>query len=245
MKRYLEQEGVSGRIAIVDIGWEGTIQKKLNEFFVSQNELIEIYGYYFGIRNYIEKSTRGYLFEKTKGLEEKNVISASFGLFETLFLANQGTVNKYEVYDNEVNPVLEKYEFLNKNDEIIEEVQYVKDIQKGALEFVSLYKSQKYISQYLDNFNIYFYFLKELLVNPSALEIKKLKDIPFNDTFNVKLVENRRIYKYINLKLFKEDFFKSVWKIGFLKDVIKIKLPYFYLYKKFRDFYRGKIDGKN
>lgn len=245
LNKYLEQEGFSGKVAIVDIGWEGTIQKNLNSFFDSQNKNIEIYGYYFGIHNYIEKSTKGYLFENKTGIEEKDVISSSFGLFETLFLANQGTVNRYEVNNNEVKPILDKYEFLDENNISIKEIEYVKEIQNGALEFLSLYKNQISINQYLDNFNIYFCFLKELLINPSCAELKKLKNIPFNDTYNVKLVETKKISQYINLKLLKEDFFKSVWKIGFLKNIIKFKLPYFYFYRKFRNIYKGKKDGKN
>ena len=241
-KKYLIQEKMYGNIAIVDIGWEGTIQKKLNEF-IGEND--KIFGYYFGIYNSIKENVQGYLFNSRDGLEEKNIISASFGLFETLFLANEGSVRKYKTNKDRVEPVLEKYEFLDENGIELKEIQYVKEIQKGALDFVAKYKDQIYINKYIENSKIYFEELVELLVNPTNKDIKKMKNILFNDTFNVKLVESEKIYKYINLRLFKKDFFNSVWKIGFLKNVLKIKLPYFYFYKKIRMFYKGKEDGKN
>lgn len=242
LKKYLIQEEIYGNIAIVDIGWEGTIQKKLNEF-VGGND--KIFGYYFGIHNDIKENVEGYLFNREDGLEEKNIISASFGLFETLFLANEGSVRKYKINKDRVEPVLEEYEFLDENGIELEEIKYVKEIQKGALDFIAKYKEQSYINKYMENSKIYFEELVELLINPTNKDIKKMKDILFNDTVNVKLVESERIYKYINLKLFRKDFFKSVWKIGFLKNVLKIKLPYFYFYKKIRMFYKGKEDGEN
>lgn len=241
-KKYLIQEEIYGNIAIVDIGWEGTIQKKLNEY-IGDND--KIFGYYFGIHNDIKENVQGYLFNREDGIEEKNIISASFGLFETLFLANEGSVRKYKINKDRVEPVLEEYEFLDENGIELEEIKYVKEIQKGALDFVAKYKEQIYINKYIEDSKIYFEELVELLINPTNNDIMKMKDILFNDTFNVKLVESERIYKYINLKLFRKDFFKSVWKIGFLKNVLKIKLPYFYFYKKIRIFYKGKEDGKN
>ena len=238
---YLKQELEEGRIAIVDIGWEGTIQKNLNKFITNN----EIYGYYFGIHNEIKKKTQGYLFDKQNGNEEKNIISASYGLFETLFLANEGSVKKYKKVANKIEPILEKYEFLDKNNNEINEIKYVKSVQNGALDFIKKYKEIIYINNFIDNPKIYFEELSQLLINPTNEDIDKLKDIIFNDTINVKLIENRSRLKYLNLKLLKKDFFESVWKIGFLKKIIKMKFPYFIFYKKIRGVYKKEKNGEN
>ena len=59
------------------------------------------------------------------------------------------------------------------------------------------------------------------------------KNIMFNDTDNVRLINSKSLLYYLlHLKKLKNDFFKCTWKLGFIKDVFKIKFPYYRFYYK-------------
>ena len=54
----------------------------------------------------------------------------------------------------------------------------------------------------------------------------------YSDTSKALLTTEKNLFYYIfKPKRFYEDFYKSGWKIGFLKKVFIIKLPYFKIYK--------------
>ena len=77
---------------------------------------------------------------------------------------------------------------------------------------------------------------------PTLKEVNLLKNIMFNDTKNEQLIKNESLIYYIfNYKKFISDFYKSVWKMGFLKSTFKIPLPYYKIYK----FLKKKEKSKN
>lgn len=224
---YLKQNNFCGNIAIVDIGWHGTMQKKLEKICAFSNLETKIHGFYIGQEKIINNGT-GFLFNGYDNLLNKITISGSFGLFESFFLATHGTVINYKK-SKEVTPNLAKYEFSEYPDNL----KIIHDFQYGGVSFCEKIKS---IYKLLDDFNfcvVYDSFeqLRKLLVNPNFKEVKYFGNIIFNDTYNSKLLETKSILYYIfHIKQFKKDFYKSTWKIGFLKKVFVINIPFFKIY---------------
>ena len=154
-----------------------------------------------------------------------------------MFLAKHGTVLKYSNSNNLIEPVLDKYEFLDEdaNTNIIEE------IQDGAIDFCKTFSKNKIVMD-LDFSSVSFSRIKRICVMPTLKEVNLLKNIMFNDTKNEQLIKNESLIYYIfNYKKFISDFYKSVWKMGFLKSTFKIPLPYYKIYK----FLKNKEKSKN
>ena len=232
LKDYFKQEDINGDIAIVDIGWHGSMQKNIVKICEDISNRINVYGYYLGQEEKVPNGL-GYLFNEFDNPTNKITIAGSFGLFESFFLANHGTVLTYEKKNNKIVPVLDKYEF----DDC--ETNIIKDIQKGAIDFCTLFSQNKYNNMFSFD-DISFKPLERLLSSPTLKEVKELKNIMFNDTDNVRLINSKSLLYYLlHLKKLKNDFFKCTWKLGFIKDVFKIKFPYY------RFYYKLKIKEKN
>lgn len=234
--RYFKQEDFVGKIAIVDIGWHGSMQKNIEKICADISNNTNIMGYYFGQEKIIENGN-GFLFNELDNPDFKYAIAGSFGFFESLFLAKHGTVLKYSNSNNLIEPVLDKYEFLDEdaNTNIIEE------IQDGAIDFCKTFSKNKIVMD-LDFSSVSFHRIKRICVMPTLKEVNLLKNIMFNDTKNEQLIKNESLIYYIfNYKKFISDFYKSVWKMGFLKSTFKIPLPYYKIYK----FLKKKEKSKN
>ena len=62
-------------------------------------------------------------------------------------------------------------------------------------------------------------------------DVKLFKGIKYKETTESKLISNKGIlYYFFNIKEFYDDFYKSGWKIGFLKSVFKVNMPYYNVY---------------
>lgn len=227
---YLKQNSFNGKIAIVDIGWHGTMQKQLIKICKNSGIKVDIYGFYVGQEKIVENG-KGFLFNEDDNLINKIAIAGSFGLFESFFLGNHGSVKKYKSNNKKIVPVLQKYEF-QKNDINLENL---KRIQLGALEFCHTLNQNKIIKHLNLNSEVSFSFLRNLCISPSLSDVNNLKNIKFNDTYTQDIVCFNGIRKYLfNFKMMKNDFYKSVWKIGFIKKFFKLNLPYFKIYYKIK-----------
>lgn len=156
-------------------------------------------------------------------LNDYNEIRPFVHLFENLFLAQHGTTLGYMQKNNEYIPVLDEYEYSD------EEKNIFLDIQEGAIEFVKEF-NRVYGGLELNN-EVFKLNMLKLGLNPSKEDIKLFKNIPYVETEKLKLITSNNIVYYLfHLQKLKEDFFLSGWKIGFLKDIFKLNLPYYKLY---------------
>lgn len=228
IERYLIQEQFGGDAALVDIGWDGTIQKSLNLLFKENNIDCRLFGFYFGANQKVSHDCMGYLYDyhDDRHCDNREVLVSSYGLFESLFLANHGSVKCYAEEIGAIVPVLEPYEFLTKDGKELQELGMIKEIQKGALTFIREYCKCKCIRRAYLRSEYYFKPIKRLLVKPTKTEIQKLKRIPFHDTFNIDLIEDPQSPAQLL-----HGFKRSVWKIGYLKNSIRINLPYYEIYR--------------
>lgn len=132
---YLIQEGFSGNIAIIDVGWAGAIQKYLNRIISASDKInADIFGYYLGFKpkTVMGSQAASYIPQKM----HPSLFCSQ--LMEYPFTKMAGSTLTYEKReDGKVHPVLADYEFEGMRDGDITE-----EIQKGAMDFVRLIKKR-------------------------------------------------------------------------------------------------------
>ena len=190
---------------LIDVGWNGSMQKLLKLYFNLKN--IKIEGLYLGCMNSNDKD--GYLFNESNdtGL---TILNYS-GILELIFMPDYGSIIGYKNENNEIVPLHEKYEFSAETKKDILSIQngymkYIEDRKKIGL--VSLYDKTEIVN-----------IVNELGVNPNNYDIKYFGSIEFYD--------NGKFEKLLNYNDgFIKGFKKSEWKIAYLKKKFKIPLPY-------------------
>ena len=225
---YIAQFIHSSKVALVDLGWKGTIQDRLTEllFSAEQYKNIQICGYYYGIEQ-DKESVNGYLYKDNHGKERKIAIDAGFGLIETMFLAREGTTLSY----SEKGVVLDSYEVSNPN-----EYENLLNIHRGAMEFVRKAKECNLfeVNSEWEKFNAYAPF-EELSLFPNMKDLKSLGTVGFKDTEDTCLIKKNKFSAYVfNPKKILTDYHAAPWKIGFLKINICGLIPWGWIYKKIK-----------
>lgn len=234
--KYINQNKLSGRFAIVDIGWSGGMQRYLIETLNKLGIESEIKGYYIGVADYCKRNItvipsldlNGYLFDFSHDENAIDKRSAFVGLFETLFLEQGGSVKNYKEKNGCVVANRLPYEYF-ENGKSTFEYQHVIDVQKGALDFI---KGLGNIDIELSADTL-FTGLSETGLRPRQQDIKMFGDFRFFDEGEIQyLAKPQNILFYLfNLKTLKTDFLSSRWKIGFMKRLFRIELPYEKIYK--------------
>ncbi len=215
--KYIKSYIVKNKTALVDLGWRGTTQTILMNI-LKQN----ITGFYFGLyekNGQIYDNYYTFLFDEDKGYYMK--IHAFQTLFEAIFSALHGTTLRYK--DSGEEPyVLDKS--VNKDNELINE------LQNGACDFCKDVK--KYKEDIIDFEQDYFVNkLFRVCLAPNLTDARMLGGIYTDNITTRKLVDYKGMKYYIrNFKELRNDFKDSEWKIGFLKQLVKIKLPYYKIY---------------
>lgn len=235
LKRYIQQNQLSGNFAIVDIGWSGGMQRYLLETLSKLGIESKIKGYYIGVANYYKRNIEvlpdldlnGYLFDFLHDNEAVDKRSAFVGLFETLFLEQDGSVKNYKYDNGFIKANRLSYEYM-ENGKPTYEYNCVKEIQKGALDFIRRF-GNKDINLSPD---ILFEGLKQTGIKPKMKDIKMFADFRFFDEGEIQyLAKPKGLISYmVRFKSLKRDFLLSRWKTGFLKRLFKLNLPYDKLY---------------
>jgi predicted HAD superfamily hydrolase len=100
---FLDAEGVSapGRIALVDIGWNGTIQRALTSVFELERRSASVHGYYLGAtagakRELSATSTvSGYLFSGSDPVERQSIVFRFRQLVEFICTTSRGSLRGF------------------------------------------------------------------------------------------------------------------------------------------------------
>jgi predicted HAD superfamily hydrolase len=110
--KYLTQEGVlaPGRIALVDIGWSGTIQKALLGVASLQRSPVDVHGYYLGTLHAIESelegsSASGFLFHAGAPAQHARAILQLRQLVEFICTTERGSLRGFRLDGSTVVPV--------------------------------------------------------------------------------------------------------------------------------------------
>lgn len=233
---YIKQNNLSRKFAIVDIGWSGGMQRYLSETLDMLKIDHSIKGYYIGVADYYKRNIEvvpdldlnGYLFDFLHDDHAIDKRSAFVGLFETLFLEQGGSVKNYWNDNGVIKANRLPYEYL-ENGKPTHEYQCVKEIQRGALDFIKKFGNKEIAL----SANILFEGLKQTGLEPKKKDIEMFADFRFFDEGETQYLAKPKsmIYYLTHVRELKNDFLLSRWKIGFMKRLFKLKLPYENLYK--------------
>lgn len=235
LKQYLEERNLEGKIAIVDIGWSGGMQRYLQQTLRTLGVECEIFGYYTGIAKYVTRNTdvlsmnmKGYVFDFYHNPSTRDERAPFVGLFETLFLEQRGSVEKYIVKDGVSTARRYEYEYNETKDKVINESACIREVQRGALQFIKDIQQYSYYRELELSSQEAFGGIQKTGNSPSKEELKKFAEIRFFDEGECGyLAKSRSLFYYIlHVRQFKEDFLKSRWKTAFLKQMLKLPLSY-------------------
>ncbi len=233
LKKYLQQVNFTGNIALIDIGWNGTIQYYLQKFCDTSTK---IFGYYYGVnndnryKNYDTLNRSGYLFSSQLDLDNQRTIQVSLGLFEMLFLATEGSTLGYKEVNHKIVPVCAEVDYSEKN------ILTIQKLQSAAKLFVDDAFTSEFL--FLEDCNIAFQNYKNFIQKPTLKNVKLFKNIEFLNAGKYKLIHNKSLFYYVlHPKIFYVDLKNSDCKIMFMKSVFKLKFPY---YKFLKAIYEKK-----
>ena len=229
-KKYIIPH-LTSTVGIVDIGWKGTMQKTLIKLLNSLNIRSTLQGFYLGILSNMPNAY-GYFFDSDKKNNENLLLSFS-GLFEVFFSADHGSVERYNS-----DGFVKLYDFeYNLNEKSKTDYKIIQSIQKGALDFVNDY-NQSAIKDYINwNAELAFHRVICLGTNSRKRDLSILGDIHFFDHKILQLAHPSSNVIFNPFKL-KKEFSSAPWKIGYLKRLLKIKLPYLTIYKTIKRLYK-------
>lgn len=223
---YMKQFELQDAVLIVDIGWNGNMQKAL-ESYLSVKSDVNLFGAYVAMNplnpNQQHYNMRGFLCD---AFHHNNLYDelAPFGtILETFFAADHGSVAGYTLEDDIASPIFEEYEFSQ-----CDQKETIREIQEGALAFVeefSQYALNNRLVNKLSPENYIASFL-DLCRVPSKIEANIVGNLPFYDTNLEYLVADTG-----NGRGYWKSFCKSRWKIGFLRKTMKWNLNYYHIYK--------------
>ena len=242
--KYLNDNKVYGRFGVVDIGYGGSMQRYLQQALTQLGINHDISGFYLGVADFYTKNMlpevklelNGYLFDFQHNVNAEDMRSSFVGLFETLFLEQNGSVKRYVCRGNEVQAERYPYEY-EENGKPTMDLINIRKVQKGALDFIIRASEDKNLSILECKPEEYFYGIYKVGTDPKLDDLKLFGEISFYDEGVIKkLASPESILHYLKCpKELKNDFLQSRWKTGFLKRMMKVKLPYQKIYMRLRN----------
>ncbi len=236
--KYLVQEQFEGEVAIIDIGWHNSLQKQIIKMM---DDNITIRGYYVGVyknaHHFSSKNTAmGYMYSYGNKMNNQFKTFSFVSLFETMFLAHEGTTIGYKEEKGKVIPLLSPYEYQKEKNSLY----IVENFQKGALKFVEDYKDNN-LSIRL-NSNICSYKILKFGSHPTKKSIEMFENISFENykVHNIINYNKKSLYYFLHPKEMVKDFYTSGWRVAFLKKLFKVPFPYYYFVKILCIIFKGE-----
>ncbi len=234
--KYIKQNDLKGEFAIVDIGWSGGMQRYLCETLDALGIEHEVKGFYIGVADYYKRNKivvpsldlNGYLFDFSHDVKAVDRRSPFVGLFETLFLEQAGSVKNYVEWNGVIKGNRLDYEYI-QNGKQTYELKCVQKIQAGALDFVRKFGNRNINLSAVELFKG----MGKTGLKPTNEDLELFADFRFFDEGETQCLAKpkSKFWYIVHIKAFKKDFLLSRWKIGFMKRLLKIKLPYEKLYR--------------
>ena len=223
--KYLKQINFQGEVALVDSGWNATSQYCLSKII----EDVNINGFYVGLEykayERINPSLlHGYLFSLNKNVQLIPFVNSFKQVLESVLSGTQQSVIGYQLNEeNKVIPVLDNTS--------VEMPVFALDVQKGIMSFLqnalesnlSLFCSEQFL----------FYGIYNVSTNPDLKDVKILTNFQINnlEINSYNYPTNSVIFYLFHPKFFFKEFKQAPWKVGYLKALLKIKLPYYKMYR--------------
>ncbi|MBC5710554.1 glycosyltransferase [Hungatella sp. L12] len=243
LNEYLKTNGISGKFGIIDIGYAGSMQRYLQQTLNQLGIAYEISGFYLAVADYYTKNDsvdnpldlNGYLFDFKHDPSAVDTRSSYVGLFETLFLEQDGSVKRYIQVDEGVKAERYPYEYYREG-KPTQDFLKIKSLQQGAMDFVKAAAADKNLERFDYSVDDLFYGIYESGVNPDKHDLELFSEIEFYDEgITAKLAAPKSLMFYLgHVNQLKRDFLSCRWKIGFMKKLFKINLPYQKMYQKLK-----------
>ena len=234
LKLYLESFNLSERIAVVDIGWRGSMQYFLGKTLESMGKRVHLRGYYITLSSSMKKGLdmHGYLQGVDGNSKGCDLLRGYVGLIETLFLKPDGSVKKYKMDNGRIVPELFACEYIEKDGNYSKEIQAVQNVQKGALQFIEDYISAGLDKNYRFSSETAFTNLSYFSNYPTLKDLEMFADFKFYNGTTTYLAKAEPLGKYVlHPRKLKQDFYGCRWRIGFMKNLFKLPLPYYWLFQ--------------
>lgn len=239
LSAYLEKLNFRGKVAVVDIGWRGSMQSFLYKLGKQLGLDVSMEGFYIGLaagaRAYRQKmplNFSGYLFDCVANQADSDLRNPFVGVMETLFLSQSGSVMNYSLDEEDgVSVALYPNEYEAVPGQLTADAQKVKTLQEGAMMFVR--DAMGSVLAY-SNFSARaaFHNIYRLGMRPTGSEARLFGNMEFSDGQAICLAKPRPMHFYMLYpKALPADFYKSRWKIGFMKRLLKLPLPYGKMYE--------------
>jgi predicted HAD superfamily hydrolase len=141
---YLKQEGVAkpGHVALVDIGWAGSIQKAIHTLFQAQKLPIQVTGYYLGTTPRFTEALlpdlagHGYLFNLGKPKSIERMLSRGCEVVENMCTSPEGSLVSFRREGKKIVPVFGEPEIDPAH------ARNIVSMHDGAAEFAHDFKSR-------------------------------------------------------------------------------------------------------
>lgn len=224
---YLDQNQFSGKVAIVDLGWRGTIQNCLQNLIDADSKLqVDMIGYYMGIDGRVNDTKKKLSFIPQD--YAPNEFVAAF--FEYPFLAPEGSLKGYiRTPDGRIHPEKHQFEYDGK------ELACVLQMQEGALHFIKCMKGQAVGETFADPVFSYAN-MRRVSKKPTLQETRKFGNLTFYEGEQRCLAVPKSILHYLlHVRDLPYDLSISGWRIGFLKRLLRIELNYEGLLKWYKN----------
>lgn len=226
--KYWNKLMVNESFQVVDIGWRCTMQKSLEELLD-----IKIEGFYFGVREdslVSDEYSEGLYLNHENDIDKRTFLATCIAVFEKFFTAPYPSVCGYDDNGNILYECL-----VEKNDDYNKSV--MEQLHEGALSFVKDYS--KIGKQ------------NEITVEQAVCVIKRFGTNPLKDDLDffgkqdfstgskvIKVANPNKLVDYLfKPKELYREFVDCPWKIGFLKKLLGLRLPYYNILKS---IYRRK-----
>ncbi|NRO89096.1 HAD-IA family hydrolase [Lactobacillus helveticus] len=226
---YIHQIKMDRKIAIVDIGWLGNMQRNLERILKAENENIDMHGYYVGIipnkSHATEIKMKGYLFGPKFNLDLFKAENHVNALFEQIFMADHGSVKRLVKAKATNNYIPITYPYEQKSNFAI---NLLTNYQNGALQFL------REVSSKLGKLNISSHYafsgIYQQFINPTHKDAHDWGNIVFKDVNEQYFVKDNYYFSFLRFpNKFLKSYKSSMWKEGFLSVHTKHNLNYYWI----------------
>lgn len=230
---YLASVGfVSGRrVAVVDIGWHGSLQKSLASLLAADGQDVRLKGYYLGTfsraREYVEKGLDmvAYLCEYGQPEDYHDIIKLCVEIFEFVHSAPHGSVIRIQKREGNFVPQLEDDSYER------EKLRKAALVQEGALDFIRDFMAVRalVLSTSLPK-DLALSPLHQLLRDPTVEEAVKLGDLVhvegFGGSYAVRYIAKAPGFwqALISPSKVEEEYARAFWKSGYLRRIPTLPL---------------------
>lgn len=242
---YLKENNVCGKIAIVDIGYNGTMQKALRQILESAKINADIVGFYMGLNTKSkligshEIRAHSFLYGPELKNDYQDKINAFISVFESIFLSQCGSVYRFHLKNNLSNIELYEYEYDLQESKYIDEISIMKDFQQGAMDYVEFVATMLNNELLVIDNGIAINNLLYMGLKPEKSGVELFSDFRMFDTKISHIAHPDTLIHYLsNPSRLKKDFTESTWKIAFLYRLFKLPIPYEKIYYALKKFVR-------